>query len=261
MNIFQKCLNTSLLSEMNRAASQKSHKHISTSFFKSTRLLSRSSTRNFSEDYMISSSNSNIYINSRIKSGNPFLKSDIIEGKIRKGNRPRNKTNSSKSLDTKGLYIDDPKKYQEVQQNLKFRSHSYSSDLRNVKKTFTLEDLIAPTNPKGRNLLEVVSQYPNKGINFKVRLPHWPVGKYYVLKKVELGRKEKIFGYLYENFSKKSYSLVEVQEAKTEYNWEYELGKGSVTLDNGVSYTRKCMMPYYLEDTKKKDLNWFGNIQ
>ena len=50
MNIFQKCLNTSLLGEMNKAASHKPHNHISRSFYKSTRLLS--SKINFPQDYI-----------------------------------------------------------------------------------------------------------------------------------------------------------------------------------------------------------------
>jgi len=98
-----------------------------------------------------------------------------------------------------------------------------------------------------------LQQYPNKGVGFKVRLPSWKSGKFYVISQVTSGvkyEKEEVFGYLYENNVKVSEEPMKISNAFSNYEWEHELGKEEVKLDNGLVYSMTCMMPFYLEQAK-----------
>jgi len=98
-----------------------------------------------------------------------------------------------------------------------------------------------------------LQQYPNKGIGFKVRLPSWKNGKFYVVSHVNSGakfEKEEVFGHLYENNVKVLEQPMKIVNALYDCEWEYEIGKEEVKLDNGLVYTRQCMMPFYLQQAK-----------
>ena len=118
-------------------------------------------------------------------------------------------------------------------------------------RTFTLKDQIKDDSDE-QNLFETILQYPNKGIGFKVRLPYWKKGKYFVITDVKLEskfNKQEVFGDLFENNRKVSYTPLKIKNAESAYGWEYELGKEDVKMDNGLIYTMSCMMPFYIQQT------------
>jgi len=98
-----------------------------------------------------------------------------------------------------------------------------------------------------------LQQYPNKGVGFKVRLPSWKNGRFYVISHVNSGakyEKEGVFGYLYENNVKVSEQPKKIFNALSNCQWEHEIGKEEVKLDNGLVYSMDCMMPFYLQQAK-----------
>jgi len=118
--------------------------------------------------------------------------------------------------------------------------------------TFTLKDLVKAKDIKHKNLFEMISMYPSKGIGFKIRKIDWPADKYYLLTEVDLesNRTGDAYGVLFEENQRAADMPVEIPESTSRGMWIYEIGDSSVLLDNGMRYTASHMMEFWKSEIK-----------
>ncbi len=68
-------------------------------------------------------------------------------------------------------------------------------------KKFTLQDITKHKSLRQKNLIEMLSGYPNHGIGFKVQHKYWPADQFYHVRNIQFfaPRFGRVFGILYKN--------------------------------------------------------------
>ena len=117
--------------------------------------------------------------------------------------------------------------------------------VKTARKTFTLKDLIHHEKYQYKNLIEMMTEYPNIGVGFRIAKVHWPENYYIKVLKVDLetNRQGKVFGKVYKDGVLASHRLVEVDQTSMRGLWRYDLGDSIAYLGEGFIYD--------LEDLKK----------
>ena len=117
--------------------------------------------------------------------------------------------------------------------------------MKSARKHFTLQDLIRHEKIRNKNLIEMISEYPNKGVGFRISKIYWPENHYIKIFKVELdtNRIGKVYGRKYVEGVAVTDKIYEVDRASTRGLWRYDLGDSFHQTDNGLIYT--------IEDLKK----------
>jgi len=118
-------------------------------------------------------------------------------------------------------------------------------------RSFSLLDLIKSKDIKHKNLFEMISMYPSRGVGFKIRKIDWPTEKYFVLTNVNLksNRIGKVHGVLYDNNKKTNDLPVLIEDATTRGMWVYEIADSECYLDNGLYYTAAQMIDFWKTET------------
>lgn len=116
---------------------------------------------------------------------------------------------------------------------------------KSARKQFTLQDLIRHEKLKHKNLVEMISEYPNQGMGFRISKIYWPENHYIKIFKVDLetNRVGKVYGRKYVDGVAVTDKIFEVDRTSTRGLWRYDLGDSYYQTDNGLVYG--------LEDFKK----------
>ena len=111
-----------------------------------------------------------------------------------------------------------------------------------VIKKFTLQEITKHKTEKYKNLIEMISRYPNYGVGFKVYRKWWPQNMFYHVRKVDLysPRHGKVWGIKYINNELAGNKVEIVNEVLKRGMWQYSLydpkyTEQVVTLDNGTT--------------------------
>lgn len=127
--------------------------------------------------------------------------------------------------------------------------------MKGARKHFNLQDLIRHEKLQHKNLVEMISEYPNNGIGFRISKIYWPENHYIKIFKVDLetNRSGRVFGRKYENGVAASDKIFEVEQTTTRGLWRYDLGDSFHQTDNGLIYTLEDLKKHY--DTVRQR-NW-----
>lgn len=119
--------------------------------------------------------------------------------------------------------------------------------MQGARKHFTLQDLIKHEKLKYKNLVEMISEYPNNGIGFRISKIYWPENHYIKIFKVDLetNRSGKVYGRKYIDGVATSDRVFEVDRASTRGLWRYDLGDAFHQADNGLIYTFQDFKKHY----------------
>lgn len=111
--------------------------------------------------------------------------------------------------------------------------------VKTARKTFTLRDLTHHEKYKYKSLIEMVAEYPNHGVGFRISKIFWPENHYIHIMRVELttNRIGKIYGKKYIDGRLAEDQVVEVDGVTTRGLWRYDLGDAMCILDQGLVYT------------------------
>ena len=119
--------------------------------------------------------------------------------------------------------------------------------VKSSRKVFTLKDLIHHCDYKKKNLIEMISEYPNLGVGFRIAKIHWPEDYYVKVFRVDLAtnRLGKVFGKVYRNGILESEDLVEMDETSARGLWRYDLGDSICYMGEGFIYTLEDLNKHY----------------
>lgn len=111
--------------------------------------------------------------------------------------------------------------------------------LKTARKSFTLQDLIRHEGFRYKNLVEMLAEYPHKGVGFRVSKIYWPENHYIKVFRADLetNRVGKIYGRKYIEGAPVNDRIFEVDRASTRGLWRYDLGDSFHVADNGMVYT------------------------
>ena len=119
--------------------------------------------------------------------------------------------------------------------------------IKTARRTFTLKDLIHHEKYQYKNLIEMISEYPNHGVGFRIAKIYWPENQWIQVLRVDLetNRIGKVFGKKYVEGTLASDNLLDVQHTTTRGLWRYDLGDSMCILDKDVIYTISDLEKHY----------------
>lgn len=124
--------------------------------------------------------------------------------------------------------------------------------LKSARKNFTLQDLIRHEKLRDKNLIEMISEYPNNGIGFRISKIYWPENHYIKIFKVDLetNRVGKVYGRKYVEGVAITDKIYEIERSSTRGLWRYDLGDSFHQTDNGLIYSIEDLKQHF--DTVKQ---------
>ncbi|TNV74023.1 hypothetical protein FGO68_gene8606 [Halteria grandinella] len=139
-----------------------------------------------------------------------------------------------------------------------------------VIKKFTLQDITKHKTLRQKNLVEMLTGYPNHGVGFKVYNKHWPQGSFYHVKQVDLNapRYGSLYGVYYQDGQIAGNKIEKVAQVLKRGLWSYDLKdpaftEPQITLDNDL--TINMVRTQQLIEEKKeflakrtKSMTWVG---
>jgi hypothetical protein len=119
---------------------------------------------------------------------------------------------------------------------------------KSARKHFTLQDLIRHEKIKHKNLVEMLSEYPNQGVGFRIAKVYWPENHYVKVFKVEFdtNRSGKVYGRKYVDGVASSDKIFEVDRTTSRGLWRYDLGDSFHQTDNGLIYSLEDLNKHFV---------------
>lgn len=118
-------------------------------------------------------------------------------------------------------------------------------------KNYKLKDIIKHKYIKHLNIIEVLSQFPNKGVNFKFRKLNWDDNKYFkIVRPVFKSQRQGVVNaVLYENNIKLDKKIYEISNYTSRGLWDFTIGSDdyNTITDNGLQYTYEDIKDFYLK--------------
>ncbi|KAM3145406.1 hypothetical protein pb186bvf_002450 [Paramecium bursaria] len=111
--------------------------------------------------------------------------------------------------------------------------------LNKASKTYKFEDLIRFGKNPYKNLPEILGQYPNQGVGFKIWRKTWPSWKYIIVKEAEYKslRNAKFFGVEYIKDKPQSPQPIKIRNGSKRGVWRFDVNGATAFTDNGLKYT------------------------
>lgn len=127
--------------------------------------------------------------------------------------------------------------------------------VKSARKNFTLEDLIRHEKKRHKNLIEMLSEYPNHGVGFRISKMYWPENHYIKVMRVELetNRLGKVYGKKFVGGTAASDKVFEVDKTTTRGLWNYDLGDSFYISDTGMTYTLEDFKKHYDSCVSKRE--------
>ena len=119
--------------------------------------------------------------------------------------------------------------------------------VKGARKNFALADLIKHEKTKYKNLIEMITEYPNNGIGFRISKIYWPENHYIKIFKVDLvtNRIGKVYGRKFIDGVVESDEIIEVERTSSRGLWRYDIGDSFHQTDNGLVYTLEDMKRHF----------------
>ncbi len=119
--------------------------------------------------------------------------------------------------------------------------------VKSARRVFTLKDLIHHEKYQYKNLIEMLSEYPNHGVGFRISKIHWPENHWIHVLKVELdtNRLGRVYGKKYVDGLLSSDKLLNVEHTSTRGLWRYDLGDAMSIIDESLVYTLSDLEKHY----------------
>ncbi|CAK84676.1 unnamed protein product (macronuclear) [Paramecium tetraurelia] len=113
-------------------------------------------------------------------------------------------------------------------------------------RTYTFNDLIVIGRHPYKSLPEMLAQYPNNGVGFKVWRKTWPENKFIIITEAHFKglRNGKFFGIQYYNGRPLTPQPIKIRNCSKRGTWKYDTNNTSGVSTNGVYFSADDLKEY-----------------